>query len=149
MQHAQKPCNVLILSLIHIFYDFICTDYNLPDDTGTALLQHEFTKNIPICIMTTSVDRHIFNMAKSCLLYTSLASTSFGVYKNFTAIDTHTVHEKEIIQLRSVSYTHLDVYKRQAVTSDKKCHSFFVKGVSHGMMQSGYRILQTDVCSTV
>ena len=29
-----------------------------------------------------------------------LASTSFGVYKNFTAIDTHTVHEKEIIQLR-------------------------------------------------
>ena len=46
-------------------YDFICTDYNLPDDTGTALLQHEFTKNMPICIMTTSVDRHIFNMAKS------------------------------------------------------------------------------------
>lgn len=46
-------------------YDFICTDYNLPDDTGTALLQHEFTKNIPICIMITSVDRHIFNMAKS------------------------------------------------------------------------------------
>ena len=29
-----------------------------------------------------------------------LASTSFGVYKNFTTIDTHTVHEKEIIQLR-------------------------------------------------
>ena len=29
-----------------------------------------------------------------------LASTSFGVYKNFTAIDTHMVHEKEIIQLR-------------------------------------------------
>ena len=29
-----------------------------------------------------------------------LASTCFGVYKNFTAIDTHTVHEKEIIQLR-------------------------------------------------
>ena len=29
-----------------------------------------------------------------------LASTSFGMYKNFTAIDTHTVHEKEIIQLK-------------------------------------------------
>ncbi len=29
-----------------------------------------------------------------------LVSTSFGVYKNFTAINTHTVHEKEIIQLR-------------------------------------------------
>ena len=29
-----------------------------------------------------------------------LASVSFGVYKNFTAIDKHTVHEKETIQLR-------------------------------------------------
>ena len=31
-----------------------------------------------------------------------LASTSFGVYKNFTAIDTHTVHEKEVIEQRIV-----------------------------------------------
>ena len=29
-----------------------------------------------------------------------IASVSFGVYKNFTAIDIHTVHEKETIQLR-------------------------------------------------
>ncbi|WP_332868814.1 conjugal transfer protein [Clostridioides difficile] len=29
-----------------------------------------------------------------------VASVSFGVYKNFTAIDMHTVHEKETIQLR-------------------------------------------------
>ena len=29
-----------------------------------------------------------------------IASVSFGVYKNFTAIDRHTVHEKETIQLR-------------------------------------------------
>ena len=29
-----------------------------------------------------------------------LASVSFGVYKNFTAIDRHTVHEKETVQLR-------------------------------------------------
>ena len=29
-----------------------------------------------------------------------IASVSFGVYKNFTAIDMHTVHEKETIQLR-------------------------------------------------
>lgn len=31
-----------------------------------------------------------------------IASTSFGVYKNFTAIDTHTIHEKEVIQLKLV-----------------------------------------------
>ena len=29
-----------------------------------------------------------------------IASVSFGVYKNFTAIDRHTVHEKETVQLR-------------------------------------------------
>ena len=29
-----------------------------------------------------------------------IASVSFGVYKNFTAIDMHTVHEKETVQLR-------------------------------------------------
>ena len=29
-----------------------------------------------------------------------IVSVSFGVYKNFTAIDRHTVHEKEIIELR-------------------------------------------------
>ena len=29
-----------------------------------------------------------------------IASMSFGVYKNFTAIDQHTTHEKEVIELR-------------------------------------------------
>lgn len=29
-----------------------------------------------------------------------IASVSFGVYKNFTAIDQHTTHKKEIIELR-------------------------------------------------
>ena len=29
-----------------------------------------------------------------------VASVSFGVYKNFTAIDQHTTHEKEVIELR-------------------------------------------------
>lgn len=29
-----------------------------------------------------------------------IASVSFGVYKNFTAIDQHTIHEKEVIELR-------------------------------------------------
>ena len=34
-----------------------------------------------------------------------IASVSFGVYKNFTAIDQHTTHEKEIIELRLRSPT--------------------------------------------
>ena len=31
-----------------------------------------------------------------------IASVSFGVYKNFTAIDMHTVHEKEVIEQKIV-----------------------------------------------
>lgn len=31
-----------------------------------------------------------------------IVSVSFGIYKNFTAIDTHTVHEKEVIEQRIV-----------------------------------------------
>ena len=33
-----------------------------------------------------------------------IASVSFGAYKNFTAIDQHTTHEKEIIELRLQDY---------------------------------------------
>ena len=29
-----------------------------------------------------------------------ISSVSFGVYKNFTAIDQHTTHEKEVVELR-------------------------------------------------
>lgn len=32
-----------------------------------------------------------------------IASVSFGVYKNFTAIDMHTVHEKEVIEKRTAA----------------------------------------------
>ena len=31
-----------------------------------------------------------------------IASVSFGVYKNFTAIDQHTTHEKEVIELQDL-----------------------------------------------
>ncbi|WP_461901230.1 conjugal transfer protein [Roseburia intestinalis] len=37
-----------------------------------------------------------------------LASTSFGVYKNFTAIDMHTVHEKEVIEQRIVDTNRIE-----------------------------------------
>lgn len=45
-------------------YDFICTDYNLPDDTGVILLQHELTKNIPTSIMTAFMDRKLATKVK-------------------------------------------------------------------------------------
>ena len=37
-----------------------------------------------------------------------IASVSFGVYKNFTAIDMHTVHEKEVIEQRIVDTNKID-----------------------------------------
>lgn len=37
-----------------------------------------------------------------------IGSVSFGVYKNFTAIDVHTVHEREIIEQRLVDTNHVE-----------------------------------------
>lgn len=39
-----------------------------------------------------------------------LGSVSFGVYKNFTAIDVHTVHEKEIIQQQIVDTNSIESF---------------------------------------
>ncbi|SHK78686.1 conjugal transfer protein [Hespellia stercorisuis] len=41
-----------------------------------------------------------------------IASVSFGVYKNFTAIDQHTTHEKEIIELRLHDTNGIENYVR-------------------------------------
>ena len=46
-----------------------------------------------------------------------LASTSFGIYKNFTAIDRHTVHEKETIQLRLNDTNGIEKFVRNFVKS--------------------------------
>jgi len=51
-----------------------------------------------------------------------LASTNFGVYKNFTAIDTHTIHEKEIIQLRLNDTNGIENFVKN-----------FAKAYSHGI----------------
>lgn len=39
-----------------------------------------------------------------------IGSVSFGVYKNFTAIDIHTIHEKEIIEQRIVDTNKIESY---------------------------------------
>lgn len=39
-----------------------------------------------------------------------IGSVSFGVYKNFTAIDMHTVHEKEVIEQRIVDTNNIESY---------------------------------------
>ena len=41
-----------------------------------------------------------------------IASVSFGVYKNFTAIDTHTVHEKEIVERRVEDTSGVEAFVR-------------------------------------
>lgn len=41
-----------------------------------------------------------------------LASVSFGVYKNFTAVDTHTVHEKEVIEKQIVDTNRIENFVR-------------------------------------
>ena len=49
-------------------------------------------------VRTVKVGTH--KKAVIALWVVLIASVSFGVYKNFTAIDQHTTHEKEIIELR-------------------------------------------------
>ncbi|EGO8087661.1 conjugal transfer protein [Enterococcus faecalis] len=42
-----------------------------------------------------------------------IGSVSFGVYKNFTAIDMHTVHEKEVIEQQIVDTNSIESYVTQ------------------------------------
>jgi len=46
-----------------------------------------------------------------------LGSVSFGVYKNFTAIDIHTVHEKEIIEQRIVDTNKIENFVKDFAKS--------------------------------
>jgi len=41
-----------------------------------------------------------------------IASISFGVYKNFTAIDMHTIHEKEVIEQRITDTNKIENFVR-------------------------------------
>lgn len=45
-----------------------------------------------------------------------LASITFGVYKNFTAIDQHTIHEKEIIKQRVIDTNKIESFSRNFIT---------------------------------
>lgn len=45
-----------------------------------------------------------------------LASITFGVYKNFTAIDQHTTHEKEIIEQRVIDTNKIESFSRNFIT---------------------------------
>ena len=46
-----------------------------------------------------------------------IASVSFGVYKNFTAIDMHTVHEKEVIEQKIVDTNKIENFVKAFVKS--------------------------------
>lgn len=45
-----------------------------------------------------------------------LASMAFGVYKNFTAIDQHTTHEKEVIEQRVIDTNKIESFSRNFIT---------------------------------
>ena len=46
-----------------------------------------------------------------------VASVSFGVYKNFTAIDMHTIHEKEVIEQRIVDTNKIENFVKDFAKS--------------------------------
>ncbi|MBC9810349.1 conjugal transfer protein [Carnobacterium maltaromaticum] len=45
-----------------------------------------------------------------------LISIAFGVYKNFTAIDQHTTHEKEVIEQRVIDTNKIESFSRNFIT---------------------------------
>lgn len=45
-----------------------------------------------------------------------LTSITFGVYKNFTAIDQHTTHEKEVIEQRVIDTNKIESFSRNFIT---------------------------------
>lgn len=57
-----------------------------------------FKKNKEKKVRTTKVGTHRKSVIALWILL--IGSVSFGIYKNFTAIDQHTTHEKEIIHLQ-------------------------------------------------
>ena len=61
-----------------------------------------------------------------------IASVSFGVYKNFTAIDQHTTHEKEIIELRLQDTNGIEMCIRD------RCYAMFLQ--KKAMIILSYRI---------
>lgn len=57
--------------------DFICTDYNLPINTGLDLLTNRLSRNIPTCIMSNSTDRFLPDNAKKMGAVEFLYKTDF------------------------------------------------------------------------
>ena len=60
-----------------------------------------FRKNKEKRVRTMKVGTH--RKSVIALWFLLIGSVSFGIYKNFTAIDQHTTHKKEIIQLNDTS----------------------------------------------
>ena len=58
-----------------------------------------------------------------------VASVSFGVYKNFTAIDQHTTHEKEIIELRLQDTNGIENFVKNFA---KSYYTYVCEIASHG-----------------
>ena len=61
-----------------------------------------------------------------------ITSVSFGVYKNFTAIDMHTVHEKEVIEQRIVDTNRIENFVKafEAAGGEIVADETFVEGTA-------------------
>ena len=104
---------MLYLSLIHIYFRggyflYYCrSEWCRKNNTLIVVsrLRHSGKRDCPLQwrgpVSYTHLDVYKRQHQKTviALWVVLIASVSFGVYKNFTAIDQHTTHEKEIIEL--------------------------------------------------
>src|SRR5690625_2545596 len=78
-----------------------------------------------------------------------ISSLVFGVYKNFTAIDQHTVHEKEVIETKLVDTSAIKSFRKNFVKdyytwqNNKESIEQRVEKLSHYLTEE-LKVLNTD-----
>ncbi|EAD4338205.1 conjugal transfer protein [Vagococcus sp.] len=77
-------------------------------------LERKEKKNKVKKVPTVKVGTH--KKTTTALWILLLISIAFGVYKNFTAIDQHTTHEKKIIEQRVIDTNKIESFSRNFIT---------------------------------
>lgn len=97
-------------------FDWCWTDKDKIERNGTMIFKKKESKpkkekKVPVMKVGTHKKSVI------ALWLVLLASVSFGVYKNFTAIDMHTVHEKEVIEQHFVDTNRIENFVKDFAKS--------------------------------
>jgi hypothetical protein len=87
-----------------------------------------------------------------------ISSMSFGIYKNFTAIDRHTIHEKEIIEQQIIDTNRIESFTKafakeyfswqQSKESIDKRNENLKKYLTENLQQLNVNMIRSDIPTT-